>query len=194
MELKTYVADAIKTESLINGVDVDINNLIAIMKIFIAAGNLLDDTKKNVFYNKPINEDKWINQIASISCNIDDITMVPDAMNNEPLDSIDPRLFHAIIGIATESTELVEAIITAIHDNTEIDGVNVREEIGDIGWYTAIAVDTIGADWDNILTTNILKLKQRYPDKFDALSAINRDLTAERTILEGNNYDGETTQ
>lgn len=37
---------------------------------------------------------------------------------------------------------------------------------------------------EKILDTNIYKLKKRYPEKFDVEKAINRDLDAERKILE----------
>jgi NTP pyrophosphatase (non-canonical NTP hydrolase) len=41
-----------------------------------------------------------------------------------------------------------------------------------------------GLKMGTILETNIAKLKARYPDKFDADKALNRDLDAERLILE----------
>lgn len=40
-------------------------------------------------------------------------------------------------------------------------------------------------DLEDALDKNIAKLKLRYPDKFDADKAINRDVQAERKILEG---------
>ena len=41
-----------------------------------------------------------------------------------------------------------------------------------------------GVDLDKVRATNIEKLQARYPDKFTQESAINRDLDAERAILE----------
>lgn len=46
--------------------------------------------------------------------------------------------------------------------------------------------DFMGIDKGDALEKNINKLKARYPDKFDNDKAINRDLDAERKILEGN--------
>jgi NTP pyrophosphatase (non-canonical NTP hydrolase) len=193
-DLKQYVQDAIRTESKIETVQTDYNNLLAVMELFVAAGNLLDDFKKNIFYGKPINQEKWESNLdvldvipEQISPDVDDIER-----HKSPLE-IDPRLLHALIGIATESTELVEAIIKALKSNTDIDHVNVLEELGDIFWYTAIAIDTTGADWNSILDTNIAKLKARYPEKFTTEAAITRDLDGERKILEREKFQVRTT-
>lgn len=42
----------------------------------------------------------------------------------------------------------------------------------------------LGLDFEQLLTNNINKLRVRFPDKFDADRAINRDLDAERNELE----------
>lgn len=190
--LKNYVTDAIRTESRIESVNVNKETLIAVLKAYIAVGNLLDDLKKNIFYNKPVDSYKWAQQKNTIHTQLGDIMSNIDGLRVDTM-SFDPRLFHAIIGIATESTELVEAILTAVDNNGDIDHVNVKEELGDLNWYQAIAVDASDADWDAILTTNIEKLRKRYPEKFTSEHAINRDLVAERKILEGDlSHDGET--
>ncbi len=185
MNLQNYVLDAIRTESRIDSVNVNIENLVAILNIFIASGNLLDDIKKNVFYNKPIQTEKWDYNNQELKKNISNISSGYELndLNKTEL-SLDPRLFHALIGIATESTELMEAIVKTVQTGALIDHVNIREEIGDIGWYTAIAMDTTNSNWEQILKTNIEKLRKRYPEKFTSSHAIHRDLDAEREILE----------
>lgn len=186
-DLKQYVQDAIRTESRIESIRTNRYALTGLLKLHIATGNLLDMVKKNVFYNKPIDSDAWdkhLNVVKSLPTN-QDISSVSQEQQYVQSDiNIDPRLFHAIIGIATESTELLEAILKALDNGTDIDHVNVQEELGDLNWYQAIAVDASDADWDKILETNITKLKHRYPDKFTSENAINRDLDTERKILE----------
>ena len=183
MELTQYVQDAIRTESRIETVQTSQRDLLLLLDAYVVIGNLLDDIKKNVFYGKEIKQEKWLKNLQLINQIVPYITDDPNQSNKQDL-NIDPRLFHAIIGIATESTELVEAIITAITAGDDIDHVNVQEELGDLNWYQAIAVDASGADWDAILETNIAKLRARYPEKFTAESAINRNLHVERQILE----------
>lgn len=186
MELKQYVQDAIRTESRIPAVVTQAETLTAVMTAFVAAGNLLDLLKKNIYYGKPISQQEWNEQV-------DRMGYMVNALHDNPfyqLDtakstlSVDPRVFHSIIGIATESTELVEAIIKARDNSQPIDRVNVLEELGDINWYHAIAVDATEGDWEQIHETNIAKLKKRYPEKFTTEDAINRDLAVERQILE----------
>lgn len=47
-----------------------------------------------------------------------------------------------------------------------------------------VICELLGLDFWQILTTNIEKLQKRYPDKFTEEAAVNRDLEAEREILE----------
>lgn len=172
--------------------------------------------------------------------------------------AINPDLVHAIFGIVTEAAEFMEGV-----DGKDIfyaDRVNLKEEIGDICWYLAIAqksfeesgeefnifdeepydiefkkVDTfcqdlvvtagelmdivkrsfyygkgeltpqindlpclfmkifkicqslailLNADIEKVMKTNLEKLQQRFPDKFNTDKVFNRDLEKEREILE----------
>ena len=84
-------------------------------------------------------------------------------VENEDEMSINPRIFHAIVGISTESTELLEALDFS---GKELDNVNICEEFGDLDWYKAIGCDEFNISWDTILNTVIAKLKARYPENF----------------------------
>ena len=52
------------------------------------------------------------------------------------------RLFHALVGKLTELGELAETFQNFMIDG-ELDGVNLKEELGDDSWYTAIAADVV---------------------------------------------------
>jgi hypothetical protein len=188
MDLNQYTQDAIRTESRIENITVNTISLMQIMKTFIAAGTLLDMVKKNVFYNKPIELEKWNNQTSTIQDQVEFGIQMIDYVGFDGTEintlNIDPRVFHAIVGIATESTELVEAIVKSVENGVEIDKVNVAEECGDLHWYESILMDATHPIWDNIFKTNIAKLKKRYPEKFTSEAAIHRDIEAERKILE----------
>ena len=94
------------------------------------------------------------------------------------------RLLHAGIGIATESGEFLDALKKAIFYGKELDRVNLKEELGDLLWYIAIAMDELGTDFETEMERNIKKLKARYPEKFRKEDALERDLEKERGILE----------
>jgi hypothetical protein len=164
------------------------------------------------------------------------------------------RCLHAALGMQTELAELLGSFRNT-PDGEPLDLVHIKEEIGDVFWYVAIACEARGLNfaewvgearyeptdfplwltivamihsaeysdavkrtifygkeptwdkWDrpllmlmtmmvqlayacklnlvDILEANIAKLAKRYPDKFSADQAVNRDLDAERAALEG---------
>lgn len=97
----------------------------------------------------------------------------------------DDRLLHAGIGVATEGGEFLDALKKHLFYGKPLDRTNLKEEIGDLFWYLAIACDELGTTFEEVQATNIAKLTARYPDKFTEDKAENRDLGAERKILEG---------
>ncbi|MCF8060126.1 MAG: nucleoside triphosphate pyrophosphohydrolase family protein [Bacteriovoracaceae bacterium] len=94
------------------------------------------------------------------------------------------RLLHAGIGLATEAGEFLDALKKHIFYGKELDRVNLKEEMGDIFWYMAIACDELGVEFEPLMERNIAKLKARYGEKFTENKAENRDLESERVILE----------
>jgi len=92
---------------------------------------------------------------------------------------------HHIVGILTELGELADPFKKWIAYRKEKDLVNVKEELGDMMWYIGCLCKKYDFDMEEILDKNIAKLRARYPEKFDTEKAQNRDLNAERKILEG---------
>ena len=183
MDLKQYITNAIRTESQIDEIVVNEMLLTSTIQILIAMGNVLDQIKKHAFYQKPYDLDAIYTHFAVASDSLLTLNTLSDVeiLHDERPIPVDTRIFHSVVGIATESTELLEAM--DLYD-PNLDYTNLLEEFGDIDWYKAIGVDTIGGDWEDILTKNIAKLKARFPDKFTSTDAINRDLDTEREILD----------
>ena len=107
-----------------------------------------------------------------------------DKISNRLQDESMIRLLHAGIGLATESAEFLDALNKVIYYGKELDKVNLAEEIGDILWYCAVALDELGVSFEEVMEKNIAKLEARYPEKFTEEKAENRDLKTERDILE----------
>lgn len=93
-------------------------------------------------------------------------------------------IMHSIIGKATEAGELLELLHDVLFDGTAFDEVNFIEEIGDGQWYDAIGLAAVKCTFDECQRINIGKLRQRFPEKFTEHDANNRDLFAERRVLE----------
>lgn len=93
-------------------------------------------------------------------------------------------LLHASMGLVTEAGEFQDMLKKHLYYNKPLDRVNLKEEIGDILWYCALALRSLDSDFEEVMDTNIKKLQARFPDKFTEEKANNRDLDKERNILE----------
>lgn len=100
------------------------------------------------------------------------------------LGSVEKDAIHMLLGLCSEVGELQDAYKKHLAYGNKLDIVNVLEEIGDIRWYLANFCNIIGVTEADIEGININKLKKRYPEKFTNELANNRDLEAEREVLE----------
>ena len=94
------------------------------------------------------------------------------------------RLIHAQMGMQTETAEFTDALKKSIFYGKPLDVVNLKEELGDLMWYMAIAMDELGTDFTTEAARAVSKLEVRYPVKFTEDKAENRDLETERKVLE----------
>jgi NTP pyrophosphatase (non-canonical NTP hydrolase) len=104
-------------------------------------------------------------------------TMVdlPGVLDNE---------LHMALGMVTEAGEFADVYKKSLAYNKPIDYINLKEELGDMLWYIANFCTLQGWTMKEVMDINIKKLEARYPEKFTEDKAINRDLEAERKILE----------
>lgn len=169
-----YLEEAQKTKSSnFHGELVSQMMLFNVLHGAIVNLKMLDSIKKSLFYGKD-------NQLQTNSMNCDNINLA--ILHEDTSKAID--ILHGIVGKATEAGELLEAIFESIFSDTPLDLINIGEELGDGQWYDAVIAKAIGTDFETIQTTNIDKLRARFPDKFKSTDAINRDLEKEREILE----------
>lgn len=199
---------ALRTESKPDQISINAGLFASALHGVVVLTDALDLIKKTAFYGKELDTGKvreLLGQAGSIfqfvAAEADNLTEV-----NEPIVSIrrveqteageseshitlDASAFpvrptHAILGTLTESGELVRALLDSVLGSKPIDAVNIGEEFGDIDWYKAIAFNALGLSEDATREAVIAKLRKRYPEKFDAEAAVNRDLDAERAALE----------
>lgn len=83
-------------------------------------------------------------------------------------------LINGLMGLCGESGECIDILKKHEFQGHELDREKLKEELGDVAWYLAIAAEGLGYKLSDILDSNIEKLKKRYPDGFDAEKSINR--------------------
>lgn len=71
-------------------------------------------------------------------------------------------LLHAVMGIAGESGEVLDAIKKHYFYNKPLDLENVIEELGDIEFYLQAMRMCLSLDRKDILIANMVKLSKRY--------------------------------
>ncbi len=133
----------------------------------------LDKIKKALFYGR---------ELVGVERSDDHCNALPVWVGGT--DAQGAAIIHGIIGAATEAGELLEALYASAIDGKPFDRVNMGEEVGDVFWYFALLAKACNFTFDESQRVNIAKLRMRYGEKFSEFDANNRNLTAERSILE----------
>src|SRR3569833_2440370 len=169
MESKQYIALAAKTESVPAELKINQTVLHASFVLAIAAGRVMDQVKRRLFYGKPLdiaNLDKHLqlliqttNYVGAVTQNVEEGAELEQSEANQPLSqealdaigmdaeiagmkltNLNIRLLHAAIGGFTENGEKLEALL-AQYEGKGLDLINYREEKGNTQWYNAIEID-----------------------------------------------------
>lgn len=78
-------------------------------------------------------------------------------------------LLHAVLGIAGESGEIVDAFKKSHVRKTEINTAHLIEELGDLRWYMELACICLNTTLEEVEHLNIEKLRKRYPNGFTVI-------------------------
>lgn len=151
----------------------------------IVNGGQADLAKRSIFYDEPL--DKSEARAAKMRVDAEALyNKVVDASKMPRKPRFTPGqldIIHACLGLFSETAEILESTLNSYLADGPIDITNLREELGDILWYTALATRMADSDFERLATANLNKLKVRYPDKFDSENALNRDISAEQQAL-----------
>jgi NTP pyrophosphatase (non-canonical NTP hydrolase) len=93
------------------------------------------------------------------------------------------NLLHGAIMMSKEAGELLDHIYKVIFYGTDLDTVNITEELGDLMFGMALILRELDIDFNHILKANIQKLLIRYPEGFSKERAVNRDRKEELTAF-----------
>jgi NTP pyrophosphatase (non-canonical NTP hydrolase) len=92
----------------------------------------------------------------------------------EELTPEDCHRLHMAIGISGEAGELLDAVKKATIYRKQLDIANIVEECGDLLFYIAGMLDSIGVDIESAIAANTSKLSIRYGKSYSDESAIAR--------------------
>ena len=93
------------------------------------------------------------------------------------------KLENACLGLAGECGEVCDIVKKALFQGHALDRAGLIEEAGDVLWYLAELAAGLGVSLEDIAVQNVMKLRRRYPNGFDAERSRNRG-------TEGNNGEG----
>ncbi len=76
-------------------------------------------------------------------------------------------LINSVMGLCGESGEAIDIVKKWMAQGHELDKEHLAKELGDIAWYLAEAATALDLSLEEILQSNIDKLKKRYPEGFE---------------------------
>ena len=81
---------------------------------------------------------------------------------------------HALYGLAAEVGEILSLYQKELQGHGAPDREHIIKECGACTWMIAELLTSQGIGFDEVLETNIEKLKKRYPDGFDVDRSLHR--------------------
>jgi NTP pyrophosphatase (non-canonical NTP hydrolase) len=87
-----------------------------------------------------------------------------DCFNENPMEDEILNKLHAFIGLSGESGELLELIKKQVFHSQQGNDIKFKSEFGDVLFYYLVAIKLMKIDLGDIISYNITKLKDRYPN------------------------------
>lgn len=82
-------------------------------------------------------------------------------------------IYHAVFGLASEAGE-VAGIFQKKYQGHLVDKEHIKKEMGDCLWMIAELATALDIEYEDIMQTNIDKLKARFPDGFTKERSLHR--------------------
>ena len=142
--------------------------LLATINSILNNNALLDNFKKSMFYGKEFTTDVPLSPLRALN-----------GCAQAPL-SVNPRLLHGVVGLVTESVELLEQVASHMYNGTPLDMRNLYEEVGDSMYYQHLILEHLEVSAEQCMFDNDKKRMERYKGgKFTKEAAIHRDVDTE---------------
>ena len=85
------------------------------------------------------------------------------------------HLTNAMLGLAGEAGECCDLVKKRYYQDGRPIAEKLFDKLGDVLWYIAEAATALGCDLNDIAEHNIGKLKNRYPEGFEAERSLHRE-------------------
>lgn len=160
-------------------------------------GELADQIKKAYIYGKGVDQVNIIEEVGDVAWHVAGIahhypTLIEwveseelkASVNHERLAEARQKITRAILLNSMSAANLcvdLGGIVDSEIPNDDPGAVNVVKTIGTMLFATALLLEV---DLAQAYEVNIAKLAKRYGDKYSDYSALNRDVQAERSLLE----------
>lgn len=89
---------------------------------------------------------------------------------NIPYDNKAEMLQHAVFGLTREAAGIMQKVF----QGHAFDKEHMKKEIGDCLWMIAEACTALDLEMEDVMQTNIDKLKARFPDGFEVEKSLHR--------------------
>lgn len=168
--MENYQEEALRTVSTQFNEGEYIDGMVfdAIIRKRLKYAGAIDGLKKTLFYGKPVNDPHLWQEIMVDSQKSSGSTIAPE-----------PTTIHGILGIDSESAELMELLL----QENDIIPEKIIDECGDLLWYINLTLSSVGSNIPEAQRANIAKLRARFPDKFKSELAMNPDRVAESAAI-----------
>ena len=151
-------------------------------------GEIIDALKKHHIYGKILDQANIVEEVGDVAYYVAGLlSMTPELLETledgqltvdlETLATAQQHTLHSVLSLNLGFATILEDIVDPI-DEGFVDHVE-----GCVYTLHALVL-LLNIDLEQALDINIAKLAKRYGDKYSDYNAINRDLTAERKILE----------
>lgn len=181
-----YQLKALRTEKILPAdTPIDLPVLWMFGRLMVHTGNLFDQYKRRLFYGKVMDMGKVRVAYEGMSGLLRDRNLSELEYDPHVPSGVDLRVIHGVIGLVTETGELVQTLLRGIINGgfTEEDNVNLVEELGDLCWYLALIMAALGLDFYAVLRANNAKLEKRFGLSYSQDKVLNRDTDAEMVAL-----------
>ena len=134
------------------------------LALAVSAGNVADLIKKQVFHRHGLDRVGLLTALEQVRANTIMLELALSRQNlaDEPIDAATLFRFWNVLGLIGEAAEVGEQVLEGRPTAT------FHKELGDVLWYVAALCTKLDLTMDEVMSTNILKLKQRYPDGYSS--------------------------